>query len=68
MNEDRLIAAFGRLDRALSRIEHAAVAPAQGAHGPDMAGLEGRHARLRAETGAALAELDALIEARTCQP
>jgi len=62
MNQERLIAAFGRLDRALLRVEVAAERPPVGS-GAD-AELLSRHERLREAAGATLAELDRLLEAR----
>src|SRR3546814_19937329 len=57
MSDDRMIIAIGRIERALSRIE-AAQAPAANAFKT----LQDRHAQLRGETAAALAELNLLVE------
>jgi hypothetical protein len=59
MDGDRIRQALARIEAAARRIEHAAARPApSGDHD-----LERRHAALRNETGAALRELDRLIEA-----
>ncbi|MET0270984.1 MAG: hypothetical protein ABW173_11210 [Sphingomonas sp.] len=78
MTEDRLIAAFGRLEQAVARFEtrlprrleeRAPPPPAaqdDGAADARYARLEERHETLRAQTAAAVARLDRLLEpART---
>ena len=58
MDGDRISQALARIEAAAGRIEQAAARPVP-AGDPD---LERRHAALRKETGAALRELDRLIE------
>lgn len=61
MSHDRLIVAIGRIERALTKIEQTPIA-----HRGMTAGdhdLAERHARLKAETAAALDEIDRLIAA-----
>lgn len=60
MDGDRVRQALARIEAASHRIEAVAARPTATAPGdPD---LERRHANLRSETGAALRELDRLIE------
>ena len=61
MDGDRIRQALARIDAASQRIEAAAMRPSASAGNGDP-GLERRHAALRSETGAALQELDRLIE------
>ncbi|NJC33160.1 hypothetical protein GGR88_000634 [Sphingomonas jejuensis] len=68
MNEDRLIAAFGRLDLALRRVEQVASTPSAGTADSGDPALQERHALLRSAASAALADLDSLIEKHTCRP
>lgn len=61
MDGDRIRQALARIDDAARRIEEAAARPASpAAADPD---LVRRHAALRSEAGAALRDLDLLIEA-----
>ncbi|MBK5264524.1 MAG: hypothetical protein JJE34_04710 [Alphaproteobacteria bacterium] len=56
MSDDRIIIAIGRIERAISRIE--SVQPSsEGA----LRAIEEKHAQLRSETSAALADLNQLI-------
>ncbi len=67
MAQEQLIVAIGRLERALSRIEQADVSSnglsANGAAVVTDADLVMRHNQLKAETRAAIKEIDALISA-----
>ena len=58
MEGDRIARATARIDAAMGRIEVAAVRPPAGGD-PELAR---KHEALRTATGAALAELDRLIE------
>jgi hypothetical protein len=60
MDGDRIRQALARIEAASQRIEEAAARPA--ASSPDGHDVERRHEALRRETGAALQELDRLIE------
>lgn len=60
MTDERLILAIGRIERALSRLEAARLAPAAPALDPALAT---RHAALRACTAEAIARIDALLGA-----
>ena len=59
MAGDRIAQALARIEAAAGRIEAAASAPPSGAGDPE---LTRKYAALRSEAGAALAELDRLIE------
>jgi hypothetical protein len=59
MSQERLILAIGRIERALSRIEQAPI-PASSALIADN-DLAQRHEKLKAETRAALNDIDRLI-------
>ena len=61
MDGDRIRQALARIEAASQRIEAAAVRPSP-SPGDGDSDLERRHAALRNETGAALRELDRLIE------
>ena len=61
MDGDRIRQALARIDAASRRIEAAGARPTPSAPA-DESDLERRHAALRNETGAALRELDQLIE------
>jgi hypothetical protein len=58
MAQPQLIMAIGRIERALSRIEQA---PDRKISGNADAELHARHERLKAETKAAIADLDNLL-------
>jgi hypothetical protein len=63
MSEDRLSQAMARIEQACARME-AAIAtsgPAGEADPARVAQLEARHARLRAQVGEAIGELDQLL-------
>ncbi len=66
MAQEQLIVAIGRIERALSRLEQIDLSSgnqeAQSNSGGD-ADLIARHERLKAETRAAISEIDALIGA-----
>ena len=61
MDGDRIRQALARIDHAARRIEDAAVRPPAASAAGDQE-LERRHASLCTEVGAALRELDGLIE------
>ena len=61
MDGDRIRQALARIEAASQRIEAAGARPTPSSSG-DTADLERRHAALRSETGAALQQLDRLIE------
>ena len=61
MDGDRIRQALARIEAASQRIEAAGARPAPSSSG-DTTDLERRHAALRSETGAALQQLDRLIE------
>ena len=67
MAQEQLIVAIGRLERALSRIEQADISSnglaVNGAPAVGDADLAMRHDQLKAETRAAIKEIDALISA-----
>lgn len=56
MSNDRMMIAIRRIERALSRLE-----TLQGPKAEALSALHEKHARLRKETGQALADLDTLI-------
>lgn len=56
MSNDRMMIAIGRIERALSRLE-----TLQGPKTEALSALHEKYARLRGETGEALADLDTLI-------
>jgi hypothetical protein len=57
MADERLIVAIGRIERALSRVENLATAPA---NAPD-AELADRHERLKKETLEAIRSIDQIL-------
>lgn len=57
MADERFIVAIGRIERALSRIEQMTI-PRENLANTE---LLGRHTRLKAETEAAVRELDAIL-------
>lgn len=61
MDGDRIGQALARIEAAARRIEQAAARPSSASASGD-SDLERRHASLRSEAGAALRELDSLIE------
>lgn len=67
MSEDRLILAIGRMERALARVEGAAVgrqaamADTSAADQAAYRSLEERHARLKARVESAITALDGII-------
>ena len=61
MDGDRIRQALARIEAASQRFEAAGARPAPSSSG-ETTDLERRHAALRSETGAALLELDRLIE------
>jgi hypothetical protein len=64
MAQDRLIVAIGRIERALSRLEQVdlSIGAASGNNAPETDfALVARHEQLKAETQAAIIEIDALI-------
>lgn len=61
MDGDRIRQALARIEAASQRIEAAGARPTLSSSG-DTTDLERRHAALRSETGAALQQLDRLIE------
>ena len=61
MDGDRIRQALARIEAASQRIEAAGARPMPSSSG-ETTDLERRHAALRSETGAALQQLDRLIE------
>jgi hypothetical protein len=59
MPNDRLIQAIGRMERALTRLENVDLRAS--APGSEPSDLQQRHERLKADTRAALSEIDGLI-------
>ena len=57
MIEERFIVAIGRIERALSRIEKSAIAPASAGDN----GLVERHEKLKSETRIAIQDLDKIL-------
>lgn len=57
MIEQRFIAAIGRIERALSRIEKSAIAPASACDSD----LIERHEKLKSETRMAIQDLDNIL-------
>ncbi|MEY3940623.1 MAG: hypothetical protein RLZZ604_1083 [Pseudomonadota bacterium] len=57
MADERLIVAIGRIERALSRVEKLATAPAN----PHDTGLADRHERLKKETLDAIRGIDQIL-------
>lgn len=57
MIEQRFIVAIGRIERALSRIEKSAIAPASAGDND----LAERHERLKSETRMAIQDLDKIL-------
>ncbi|WP_295442765.1 hypothetical protein [Sphingorhabdus sp. EL138] len=57
MIEQRFIVAIGRIERALSRIEKSAIAPAPTGDN----GLAERHEKLKSETLMAIQDLDKIL-------
>ena len=57
MIEQRFIVAIGRIERALSRIEKSAIAPAPTGDN----GLAERHEKLKSETIMAIQDLDKIL-------
>lgn len=57
MIEQRFIVAIGRIERALSRIEKSAIAPAPAGDND----LAGRHEKLKSETVMAIQDLDKIL-------
>jgi hypothetical protein len=58
MAQQQLIMAIGRIERALSRLEQV---PARSPAGQSDAGLTDRHEQLKAETKAALDDIDRIL-------
>lgn len=59
MAQDRLMQAIGRMERALTRIEAIDLSPSENSgHDPALAQ---RHEQLKAETRAAVSEIDRLL-------
>jgi hypothetical protein len=63
MAEQRALDAVARIERALARIEAAAVRPAPIGESQDHHRLQARHDAMRGRVTGALAQLDALIGA-----
>jgi hypothetical protein len=62
MSDDRLASALSRIELAIARVEAAAQRPvAQPEDGAQFTALSSRHEALKAETRAAIADIDALI-------
>ncbi|WP_131819265.1 hypothetical protein [Sphingomonas jatrophae] len=61
MNDERIIVAVGRLERALARAEAAAARPPSAPVADPDEELRARHQRLRDSTQAAIARLDTLL-------
>lgn len=59
MSEQRLILAIGRIERALSRLEQLPQRAASTEGDPELAQ---RHEKLKAETRAAIQEIDQILE------
>jgi hypothetical protein len=62
MAQPQLIMAIGRIERALSRIEQA---PPRSINVGDATKLQAKHEQLKAETRAAIADLDELLSGQT---
>ena len=60
MTQQQLNIAIGRIERALSRIEQAPVRPMEGQNDVELAA---RHERLKAETKAAISDIDDILRA-----
>jgi hypothetical protein len=59
MPQDKLMQAIGRMERALSRLESVDHSPA--ASSAESSDLAQRHEQLKAETRAAISEIDGLL-------
>jgi hypothetical protein len=59
MPHDRMMQAIGRIERALSRLEHIDLRP--NSSDSESSDLAQRHERLKAETRAVLGEIDGLL-------
>jgi hypothetical protein len=63
MGDDRALAALGRIERALARVEAAADRPAPTLSTSDDTALREAHEALRGKVGEAIAQLDHLLGA-----
>lgn len=61
-SDERLISAIGRIEHAISRLEHTAVPASAVASAAADPALIGRHERLRATMQEAIARIDLLID------
>jgi hypothetical protein len=59
MSQDRMMQAIGRIERALARLENVELTPPGQA--PENSELTARHESLKAETRAAIGEIDRLL-------